>query len=59
MKVIAAPGLLVPKDGQARRYISSDQHEDVPDTAYYRRRIEAGELIVLPDDVAPPSKKEK
>jgi hypothetical protein len=46
MIVKAKTGLQVPFENNHRRYISDDVTVDVPDTAYYRRRIAAGELVV-------------
>ncbi|RRW89149.1 DUF2635 domain-containing protein [Pandoraea apista] len=46
MKVIARDGLRVPKEFAAREYITDAQAQDVPDTAYYHRRVAEGDLIV-------------
>ena len=50
MKVLAAPGILVPKEHNPRDYISDTPPEgsgayEVPDSAYYLRRIADGDLI--------------
>ncbi len=47
MRVIAAPGLKVPKEGTPREYIEAEA-VDVPDTPYYRRRLRAKELHPAP-----------
>ena len=44
--VSAAPGVKVPKEDAPRRYITGT--ETVDDTAYYRRRIADGDLILAP-----------
>ena len=54
MLVKAAPGLKVPKEGKPRDYITDDESVDVPDSAYYLRRMFDGDLVV-----APPVKKPK
>ncbi|HZZ04639.1 DUF2635 domain-containing protein [Paraburkholderia sp.] len=45
MKVIARTGLRVPKERAARKYITDAEAVDVPDTAYYIRRVTDGDLI--------------
>jgi len=54
MRVTAAPELRVPMEGQARNVIehAPDTPVDVPDTSYYRRRIAAGELLLVAADAA-------
>lgn len=56
MKVKAAPGVRVPMDGAPRKYITDDAEMVVDDTIYYRRRIADGDLLVVPDTPARPSK---
>lgn len=46
--VKAAPGLRVPREDAPRRYITDDQPESVPATAYYLRRLHNGELVSVP-----------
>lgn len=46
MKVKARPGLRVPKEHASRQYITDAEAVDVPDTAYYQRRIGERDLIV-------------
>lgn len=53
MLVKAAAGVLVPMEDHPRRYID-DTPADVPDTAYYRRRMADGDLIAVSDDTASP-----
>jgi hypothetical protein len=47
MLVTAASGHRVPRAEKPRTYIecAPDEPVDVPDTSYYRRRVEAGELV--------------
>lgn len=44
MEVKAAPGLRVPREGQARKYIGNE-FVIVPDSAYYRRLVKDGSLV--------------
>lgn len=55
MKVVAAPGLQVPKEEKPREYITQDEEVEVPDSAYYLRRVADGDLVRL--DVKAPKKK--
>ncbi|MFV2030596.1 DUF2635 domain-containing protein [Neisseria sp. S1] len=48
IKVTAADGLRVPKEGRPHDYIGQEATE-VPDTLYYRRLIADGDLIVTTD----------
>ncbi len=50
--VQAAPGIKVPMEGAARQYITDSQPQAVPESAYYLRRLDDGDLIRVPD--APP-----
>ncbi|WP_175992311.1 DUF2635 domain-containing protein [Burkholderia vietnamiensis] len=45
MKVIARKGLRVPKERAPRQYITDAESVEVPDTAYYMRRVTDGDLI--------------
>ncbi len=49
MKVIAAPGLKVPKEENPREYITDDANAgrgvDIDITSYYLRRLADGELV--------------
>lgn len=45
MKVKAATGINVPKEDKPREYITDAEVVDVPETAYYLRRIAEGDLI--------------
>lgn len=47
IKVIAAKGLNVPREDNARRYISDAASLEVENTAYYQRQVMAGDLIVV------------
>jgi len=52
MKVIAVKGIKVPKEGKPREYITEtppdgEQGFDVPDSAYYLRRIAEGDLVIV------------
>lgn len=51
MKVIARTGVRVPTEHHARQYITDAEAVEVPDTAYYLRRLGEGDLIVV--NVAP------
>lgn len=46
MKVKAAQGLKVPMEDKPREYITDAKSVDVPETAYYSRRVSDGDLIV-------------
>lgn len=48
MNVKAAKGLRVPKEDNPARYIDDQTFVDVPDSAYYRRLIQAGDLQSKP-----------
>jgi hypothetical protein len=52
MKVIAAPGLQVPKENDPRTYITDAEPVTVPDTLYYRRRISDGDLTEVVEGTA-------
>lgn len=45
MKVKAAPGLRVPTEHDARRYITDDTEADVERSAYYLRAVADGDLV--------------
>jgi hypothetical protein len=45
MKVKAAPGVRVPKEGAPRTYITDEQEVVVDDSHYYRKRVVEGDLI--------------
>lgn len=48
MKIItvkAAPDVKVPMEGAARRYITDSEPVDVPESAYYLRRLDDGDLV--------------
>lgn len=45
VSVIAAAGLKVPREENARKYIEGAAAAEVPLTPYYRRRLAAGELL--------------
>lgn len=48
MNVIAAPGIQVPKEDKPHDYITDTDAVDVPETAYYLRRIADGDLLDAP-----------
>jgi hypothetical protein len=50
MKVIAAKGTRCPKEDNPREYITDNTPVDVPDTAYYKRLVKDGSLIVVADE---------
>ena len=45
MKVQAAPGIKVPMEDKPHDYITDAEAVDVPETAYYQRRITDGDLL--------------
>ena len=45
MKVQAAPGIKVPMEDKPHDYITDAEAVDVPETAYYQRRITDGDLV--------------
>ncbi|SDA18135.1 Protein of unknown function [Pseudomonas sp. NFPP10] len=49
MHVIAAPGLLVPRESDPLTRIEPAPADavEVPDTSYYRRRVAEGELLLV------------
>lgn len=47
MLVKAAPGIKVPKEDKPREYITDAETVDVPDTQYYRARINDGDLLCV------------
>ena len=55
MKVKAAPGLLVPKLDQPRRYITDDKPVEVAEHEYYRRLLLAGDLVLVADEASAPA----
>ncbi len=58
MLVKTPPGLICPKEGAPREYITdSPSGCEVPDTVYYRRLLAEGSLLqILPDP--PPKERE-
>lgn len=59
MLVIAAPGLKVPKEGKPRDHITDAQAVEVPDTAYYRRRLADKDLLPVKASPAEPTTTKK
>ncbi|TXU79745.1 DUF2635 domain-containing protein, partial [Enterobacter roggenkampii] len=49
IKVKAASGLSVPREDNARRYITDAAPLEVENTAYYQRQVMAGDLIIVTD----------
>ena len=47
IKVKAASGLSVPREDNARRYITDAEPLEVENTAYYQRQVMAGDLIIV------------
>lgn len=45
MKVQAVAGLKVPMEDKPHDYITDAEAVDVPDSAYYQRRITDGDLV--------------
>ena len=50
MKVQAAPGLLCPTENNPREYITDSTPLDVADSAYYRRLVADGSLMLVTGD---------
>ncbi|TQN84359.1 UNVERIFIED_ORG: uncharacterized protein DUF2635 [Citrobacter freundii] len=48
MKVKAAPGVKFPMEDNARKYITTEA-VNVENTAYYRRAVQDGDLILVTD----------
>jgi hypothetical protein len=46
IKVIARPGLQVPREDNARKYINDKDVFEVEESAYYHRRLREGDLIL-------------
>lgn len=46
MKVIAAPGARCPMEGTPRKYITDAEAVEVPASAYYRRLVADGSLVI-------------
>lgn len=64
MLVKAKSGVRVPKEGKPRDYITDAPPDDaagfdVPDSAYYRRRIADGDLVEVSEVSQPKSKPKK
>ncbi|CAH5592699.1 DUF2635 domain-containing protein [Escherichia coli] len=49
MKVKAAPGMKFPMEDNARKYITTEA-VTVENTAYYRRAVQDGDLILVNDE---------
>ncbi|GFK94424.1 hypothetical protein NNJEOMEG_02269 [Fundidesulfovibrio magnetotacticus] len=49
IRVKAAPGVKVPREGAPREYITDAQAVDVPASAYYLRRLDDGDLERVTD----------
>lgn len=59
MKVVAAPGLAVPKEDSPHSYITQDEAQEVPESYYYLRRVADGDLVIVPDTVKDAKAKDK
>ena len=46
MQVRAAKGLQCPRENKRDEYITDDKTVTVPDTAYYRRLVDDGSLVL-------------
>jgi len=57
MKVIAAQGIKVPMEDKPRDYITDAAAVDVPESAYYLRRLADGDLLEAPAQPAKPKEK--
>ncbi|MCX8962137.1 hypothetical protein EHW64_13600 [Erwinia psidii] len=47
VKIKAAPGVQVPREDSPRRYITETEPFSAELTAYYRRQIAAGDLVII------------
>lgn len=56
MTVRAAPDTRVPMEGAPRQYITEDTPQAVPESAYYLRRLDDGDLIRVEDVKDAPAK---
>lgn len=56
LTVKATPGVRVPLEDNARRYITDAESVTVPDTAYYQRRLRDGDVLLATPDVPAPAK---
>ena len=56
MLVKAAPGLKVPQEEKPRDYITDAEAFDVPESAYYMRRLAEGDLVAVDAPAAKPKK---
>lgn len=56
MLVKAAPGLKVPQEEKPRDYITDAEALDVPESAYYMRRLAEGDLVAADAPAAKPKK---
>ncbi|MBC3228357.1 DUF2635 domain-containing protein [Serratia fonticola] len=50
IKIKAAAGVRVPREDNARRYITEQEAVTVPNSAYYQRQIVAGDLVIVGDE---------
>lgn len=49
IKVIASPGIRCPMEDRPKSYITDAEVVEVPQSAYYLRRISDGDLLSAPD----------
>ncbi|MBI4804462.1 MAG: DUF2635 domain-containing protein [Desulfovibrio sp.] len=59
MLVKATPGVKVPKEGAPREYITEAEAQTVPQSAYYLRRLDDGDLIRVVESTAKAKLKEQ
>lgn len=57
MIVKAAPGLRVPKEDKPREYITEDAPVEVPESVYYLRRLDEGDLVLAQAETTPVASK--
>ncbi|KAF1366464.1 DUF2635 domain-containing protein [Yokenella regensburgei] len=55
IKVIARQGIRVPVEGNPARYITDETAETVANTAYWRRRLKDGDLLIFTDTSGAPA----
>lgn len=52
IKVIARQGIQVPVEGRPDRYITDKEAVNVPETAYWQRRLREGDLLPYAEPAA-------
>jgi len=58
IKVIARQGIQVPMEGRPDRYVTDKEAVEVPETAYWLRRLRDGDLLLYADPAKPAATEE-